>query len=56
MGWGQVERSESFEHFGDIAWHRNRHAVFMEGGVHPEVCVTGGFDGELVIVGLEGSD
>jgi hypothetical protein len=53
---GKGRRSESFEHFGDIAWHRNRHAVFVEGDVHPEVCVTGGFNGELVIVGLEGSD
>ena len=54
MGWREVGGSKSFEHFGDVAGHRNGHAVIVEGNVHPEVCFTGGFNGELVIVGLEG--
>jgi hypothetical protein len=36
-GWGKVGESKSFEHFGDVAWHRNGHAVFVERDVHPEV-------------------
>ena len=56
MGWRKVGGSKSFEHFGDVAGHRNGHALFVEGDVHPEVCVTGGFNSELVIVGLEGGD
>ena len=54
MGWGKIGGSESFEHLGDVAWNRDRYAVIVEGDVHPEVGVTGGFNGELVIVGLEG--
>ncbi len=56
MGWGKVGGSKSFEHFGYVAWHRNGHAVFVEGDVHPEVCITGGFNGELGIVRLESGD
>ncbi len=56
VGWRKVGGSRSFELFGDVAGHGNGHALFVEGDVHPEVCVTGGFNSELVIVGLEGGD
>ncbi len=56
VGWGKVGGTEAFKHLCNVAWHEDRDAVFVEGDVHAEVGIAGGFNCELVIVRLESLD
>ncbi len=47
VDWNSVS---SFEHFVDVAWHRDRDRCGCEGDMHDQVGIAFRFDSEFIVV------